>query len=883
MIDWQVGHVSTNPIEGSRFFFTFMKYTHQPNQPTIFALHSKQCFRNQSTIRSGLRVLSILLLLSSVTAARGQADNEVYLDDRENHSWSYYSDSTCHVRSLNPADVRIRYFAYGTNTMYSSNDAEPIGSPDVSVAASAVGIGIDAPHKNTYVYHKTLERVNGEQAVSAAAADGPCFYRLIPNPYSLRPTYGTGDTRWRGFYRWRLKALGGGAVYRDTAMTLPVPVGTMLEAEDTVYFMPAAEYGMQVDFEAIWARAFVFPTILALDTEATAGAYATGENAYERNFVIHSNDAASRWQRDITGIVKDFTLSAIYPDGTDGSSATRLTSVPNTPNMFSQSGWTAQTSSNLNHFFLPQETIKFEYIKLSAGHSWIQWSHLNGGRFITGRMCLPEEGKTGFLFTPGTNYLRCISPSDLSSTRDKKCRWRLESGDLLLHLYFGYAEGGLSPSMYGKVTVDVVLGSDYDRSLNDNTKLTIAVARGTRCVFQDIRNRSTRQMNYVLKSGLITGQYNNNIFKIVFNIGHGHNPKYCGTTTVVVEGGSFPDIAIGHDCMPGDPTYLDTTVMQGRLYMKGGLVKTSIWGGGNRADGVGCRRMVFTGGEINGWIAGGCNGTDPSYGGIVQGDINIYFGGHARLQHSPSDPMHWYSKGGNLYGAGSGYLNDHATIGMVNKTYIVVADSAFVSRDVYGGGNRGFTRNVANVQIKGGTVRGNVFGGSNQKSGRAANVEVAGGQVLGSVYGGSNQSGTMRGPIQVHVKGGTLGTAGCADTIGNVFGGGRGNSTSVNGPVHVIVGRFDAQHPPVSNPLIHGHVFGGGYGGTVTSASQPVRVTTYGGEIKKSVFGGGYGQTAVTTASTEVRILGTSTIRGNVYGGGNMGKIRGNTRVIIGE
>ncbi|MBP3762863.1 MAG: hypothetical protein J6I49_03165 [Bacteroidales bacterium] len=190
------------------------------------------------------------LMLPAASLAQGAA-NEVYLDDRENHSWSYYSDPTCHVRSLNPADVRIRYFGYGTKTMYSSTAAEPTGTPDVSVSASAVGIGIDAPGKNTYVYHKTLERVNGEQAVSKAAADGPCFYRLIPNPYSLRPTHGTGDTRWRGFYRWRLKALSGGAVYRDTAMTVAVPVGTMLEAEDTVYFMPAAEYGMQVDFEAI--------------------------------------------------------------------------------------------------------------------------------------------------------------------------------------------------------------------------------------------------------------------------------------------------------------------------------------------------------------------------------------------------------------------------------------------------------------------------------------------------------------------------------------------------------------------------------------------------------------------------------------------------------
>lgn len=237
----------------------------------------------RNTILSAL----MLLTLGLTTKATAQTANEVYLDDREDRSWSYYSDPTCLIRSLNPADVKITYFGHGTATMYSSSSATPTGSPDQNVGAAQVGIGIDAPGKNTYVYHKTLERVNGKQAASMATADGPCSYTTIPNPFSLRPTHGTGETRWRGFYKWRLKSVSGGAVYADAAMGSVVAQGAMVDAEQELFLAPAAETGMAVEFEAIWARAFVFPSVASLNS-AEEGNLATGTNAYERNFIIIS-------------------------------------------------------------------------------------------------------------------------------------------------------------------------------------------------------------------------------------------------------------------------------------------------------------------------------------------------------------------------------------------------------------------------------------------------------------------------------------------------------------------------------------------------------------------------------------------------------------------
>lgn len=182
------------------------------------------------------------------------------------------------------------------------------------MGAAQVGIGIDAPGKNTYVYHKTLERVNGKQAASMAAADGPCSYTTIPNPFSLRPTHGTGETRWRGFYKWRLKSVSGGAVYADAAMGSVVAQGAMVDAEQELFLAPAAETGMAVEFEAIRARAFVFPSVASLNS-AEEGNLATGTNVYEHNFII------------ISHLASDETLLIAQPSAPSPS----LPSIPTAP------------------------------------------------------------------------------------------------------------------------------------------------------------------------------------------------------------------------------------------------------------------------------------------------------------------------------------------------------------------------------------------------------------------------------------------------------------------------------------------------------------------------------------------------------------------------
>ena len=108
----------------------------------------------------------------------------VLLDDREDHSWSYYSDDDQPIHRLNPADVKITYTGYGNNTMTTTNTAATgLTNSDfnANVASNQVAVNHDAP-ENQFIYLKTLEAANAD-------GSGNYPYTMIPNPFQVRPTY----------------------------------------------------------------------------------------------------------------------------------------------------------------------------------------------------------------------------------------------------------------------------------------------------------------------------------------------------------------------------------------------------------------------------------------------------------------------------------------------------------------------------------------------------------------------------------------------------------------------------------------------------------------------------------------------------------------------
>lgn len=902
--------------------------------------------------------LTATFATGGTTVAAQTPNNPVTLDDRESHAWSYYSDPDNPVRSLNPADVKFTYFGYGTRTMYSSNAATPTGAPDQNVAASAVGIGIDAPAKNAYVYYKTLERHGGTTARSVESSTGPCKYHVMHNPFSIRPTYGSGDTRWRGFYKWRVRRLVGGALFADRARTQMIAQGQMVDADQEIWVDPAAEYGMEVEFEAIWARAFIFPPTGPMeginDTLVTDAMRATGTNAYERNFVVLTADnIASITNGSETTLaynVEPLTITAIYPDGTNGTSSTRLTAVP--------------TGVALNQHFICMADTKFEYININAPTKAFIG---NGFNFAMGRgIAIPSDttnlrklvgmsamraqrnysmqytidtievtttdtvvnapGDTTFTSTTTTNYdttdswrvyrIDHVSGDNAYNYEDGNFVIRIESGcykDLLplyggIYTYYLNSDWtsnansarpgtGNQPTIYDNVgatrlwTNYAIFGSDYDRSVGENNLLSVTnYLQGS---YGGFLNRApipkeTEQYRWVVKSGnflpgrLGYGQGGTTTFYIS-SVGTAYW-SYGTRRTIDIEGGLIPGVSGGQDWSTGN--YVDPADTNIWIRVRGGHVRSIIHGAGEYAAAKGVRRIVITGGTINGWVAGGCNGSRTD-GGDLNGDAYVYIGGKAQLVPSAADPFINSSQGGNVYGAGSGNANaagTTATVGKVNNSAVVIADSCYIARNVYGGGNYGgVIGGGSKIYLLGGTVEGKVFGGANQQGGKQVDIVMRGGVVKGGVYGGSNLLGHVSGPVSVRVEGGTVGYEGCPDSLGNVFGSGYGEQTRVMGSVEVVVGNKNARRPHVNNPTIYNNVYGGGYAAPYNSVGNEYRVTTWNGEVKGSIFGGGLGTTAVIRGDTRVGVFGTTTVLGNVYGGGNMGKISGNANVVIGE
>ena len=164
-----------------------------------------------------------------------------------------------------------------------------------------------------------------------------------------------------------------------------------------------------------------------------------------------------------------------------------------------------------------------------------------------------------------------------------------------------------------------------------------------------------------------------------------------------------------------------------------------------------------------------------------------------------------------------------------DNTAVTISDNAIVGTNVYGGGNVAVVDGSSVVNMNQGSVYGAVFGGGNQAGiGSNATVSVAGGTIASGVYGGSNASGAV-GNTTVTLANGTIGTDAAH---ANVHGGGYGKDTQVSGNVAVNI----------QGGTVYGDVYGGSALGTVnTNTSNTTVVNLKGGIIHGDAYGGGLG------------------------------------------
>ena len=926
----------------------------------------------------------------------GVGGGVVLLDDREDHSWSYYSDDSSPIKSLNPADVKITYFGNGTGNM---TTAAQSGDNPTAFGANATGVQVNIGEtENQFIYLKTLEK------------DGNSYpYTMIPNPFQVRPTGQSGSvtagTRtvyiswscntwyynqyaqvyfiytnenntqvtsstynsngnttitakvgttitlyargsrnrtsstynptvtakyddnngstivscqssgtsytnnsgsitattitvpgWRGFYAWRVKRLGGGLTIQRANGTA-VNVGGIINAEEDIKFVTSNEEGNEVDFEALWAQAYVAECSTANGLSAALASSSLNANVgYERNFVVVTSGAQTSNFSNTSQ--KPVTISGLYPDGSGSmSNSTYLggyfTANKNTKfeNIYMRDG--AASAAGYQYTYRLVIMISSSSVMYWTGSSWSSSYY----QAQTSTLTVPQDEdpfsdysttyyNTGQTTTyNGTTYNVLYDFTDRTTTTisDASAIYTANGNDLI----FGRGVSGTVGSLYGarnfadntllnfrlrleSGTINVVyamgyngtaadqsvvratLGCDYDRANgnNDLLKITDLFEGGYSTGFTSAANTSYLNYDYIVKSGkmLSSVAVGDAALDKAFYMGYLNVLGNQGGRRLLVEGGELKSIAGGFD--------IDVTSCMGvDIRIKGGSILGCIYGAAGYAGAVGNRRIVITGGTVNGWIAGGCNGTSTE-GGQTDGDTYIYFGGKAQCTSNGSSTLINSSRGGNIFGAGSG-IEGGTTVGQVNNSTIVIADNALVERNVYGGGNYGYvttgTGHKSDIYVLGGTVGESVYGGSNQQQGQIVNIWMKDGTVTSNIYGGSNSSGTINGLATINMSGGT---------VNNVFGGGYGIGTDMHGGTKVNI----------AGGTINNNVYGGGEQGTVSNGGTEVNVS---GGTMKDVYGAGKGASSITalvSGQTKVTISG-GTISGDVFGGGQNGNV----------
>lgn len=169
------------------------------------------------------------------------------------------------------------------------------------------------------------------------------------------------------------------------------------------------------------------------------------------------------------------------------------------------------------------------------------------------------------------------------------------------------------------------------------------------------------------------------------------------------------------------------------------------------------------------------------------------------------------------------------------------------------------------------TINGSVFGGGNEAAVKVnTEVNIGGGSIDGNVYGGGKLGyvgiytetpdandgildyWTSGGVCKVTITGGTIGTDNSADELsGNVFGGGKGDAIrpasdeAPAGAFKCAKAMVYKTSVSISNGTVKGSVYGGGEVGRVENDTKVTigleGVTTSAPEIKGDVFGAGKG------------------------------------------
>ena len=777
----------------------------------------------------------------------GRRNRTVYINDLEDHTWTYYSgvDTSVDGGNYNNNYIGKLYSPNPRNVMITYN-----GVNDVDGSETDVRVSIDNENENRFVYYKTLEQGDTE---------GEYTYTVISNPFSVRPSRIGADNKkvYYGFNGWKI--ISGGEYIKGYNNEAILPLDAEIIFEELPYD-EANCISAKIVLQTTWTP--LNNIVHRNSTSTSTYSYTTKGGTYETNILV----LTSNQNGNIT-VKSPCTIMMVEPDGS-GDYRSSVFSQIITP-------WVG-----------PEGRTKIEY------SHWQPDANINArGRNVTIGRGMKMDGETIRAFY-GTNTDTIVVNQDL----------RIESGK-----FKNFTHYNTTPIAIEKQRI--TLGCDYDRAENDNSKLEFT----ERFIIAASKQLNLDSDDELCRVYSLSGKFMTSITDVGdAKLEHSYYVSITGTTAdslgeerdnrgyryLEIQGGEWVSIAGGR----GESH--DKNIPAFSLRIKGGHVKGSIYGAAEYAGANGTRTFVITGGTINGWVAGGANGTRSS-GGKLSGASYVYVGGKAkidsreRIDNKEPNAVINRAVGGNVFGAGCGY-SPSSTSGQVTLgTHVVIADSAYVERGVYAGGSFGYctTTQTSYIYITGGTVGGNVggvnaivtsydskgnpvyddkeynpniiggvFGGACQNNGGNVNMYMTGGTVYGGIYGGSNASGTISGNINMNIHGGTVGAS---DKATNIHGGGYGSATAVNGNVSLTLGKNGAEE----GTTVYGDVYGGSALGVVNNAvSNKTEVTFNGGNINGSLYGGGLGDSgnAATVKGNVTVTTNGGIVIGAIYGCNNV-------------
>lgn len=412
---------------------------------------------------------------------------------------------------------------------------------------------------------------------------------------------------------------------------------------------------------------------------------------------------------------------------------------------------------------------------------------------------------------------------------------------------YGGGEGGYqSASNYGTFVSGNVSVTIGDTSASTTPTISGSVYGGS--AYGTVNASSTGQTDST-KSVTVTLN-KGNVVNDIYGGAKGsaqYTPYVSGNISVVTNGGTANNVYGGCD-QAGKPAGTSTVTLNGGTF-------NNVFGGGN-ATSIDYTNVYQRGATV-GTIYGGSNQS----GDVLITNVNIESGSTTTVY------------GGNNVGGTCG-------------TGKVTVKGGTVSSAIYGGGNQVYTTETdVRIQNITNTVPA-VYGGGNSAgvgttSVKLLSVNGANNINITDIYGGSNLTGNVT-TSQVEINHGNVGTVYGANNSG-----GSVATTNVvvnNGTITTVYGGGNAAEADNTNVTIANgsitNVYGGGKGLAAT-VNDDTTVLFNGGTISQDIFGGGnlgavLGDTNITINRTQV----TTSVR-NVYGGGNQADVSGNTTVTL--